>query len=228
MRIKMTNIQAVATNQINNILHYSPRVNKLLENKVVKNQYRIELVSKASSCRSKVEAFIQASYQKHFSAHLSSFFPLILSITRISDNTLLGAVGVRYANDEKLFSECYVNEPIEDSIFANETDLSTGLITRNKIIELGNFVVRKNTDIKTVVPMISKFVKSLDVEWTVYTLTRPIKTHFQRLGIDLCFLSDANLEAVNGAAADWGNYYRFKPAVYYSSVKNNMNQDENI
>ncbi|MBL4661870.1 MAG: thermostable hemolysin [Alcanivoracaceae bacterium] len=224
----MTNIQAVATNQINNILHYSPRVNKVLENKVVKNEYRIELVSKASSSRNEVEAFIQASYQKHFSAHLSSFFPLILSITRISDNTLLGAVGLRYADDEKLFSECYVREPIEDLIFASETDLSTGIITRNKIVELGNFVVRKNTDIKTVVPMISKFIKSLDVEWSVYTLTRPIKTHFQRLGIELCFLKDANLQAVNGAAADWGDYYSFQPAVYYSNVKNNMNQDENI
>ncbi|HHL32642.1 MAG TPA: hypothetical protein ENJ41_08640 [Oceanospirillales bacterium] len=203
-----------STNPINNFhsCHFGA-------DKHLKKDYKIELVSKASPIREKVEKFIHDSFEKHFSAQLNTFFPLILSVIRKSDDTLIGALGIRYAQDEKLFSECYLDKSIEESIFSNEHKT----ITRNKIIELGNFVVRKNTDVKTVIPFVGKFIKALNVEWAVYTLTRPIRSHFQKLDIKLCYLSEANIEAVNGAATNWGNYYNFKPAVYYSNVQDSMN-----
>jgi hypothetical protein len=213
---KMRNFQyRDSTNPINNF-HYC----HFGADKHLIKDYKIELVSKASPIRKKVEKFIQDSYEKHFFAHLNSFFPLILSITRKSDNTLIGALGIRYAQDEKLFSECYLDDNIEELIFNNENKV----ITRNKIIELGNFVVRKNADVKTVIPFVGKFIKSLNVDWAVYTLTRPIRSHFQKLDIDLCYLNEANIEAVNGAATNWGSYYDFKPAVYYSNVQDSMNE----
>lgn len=215
----MNNLQAAATTTNDNIISYPW---PLMEQK--KPQYRLQLVSAASPIRSRVEDFIQLSYHNHFSAHLSTFFPLILAVTKISDDSLIGALGVRYADETQLFSECYLPEPIETMILEHE-QCDQKSVNRRKIIELGNFVIRKTTDIKTVIPFISQFIKSLDVEWTVYTLTRPIKSHFDKLGITLNHLNQADISAINGAASDWGNYYKFKPAVYYSSVKNNMNQD---
>jgi len=217
MEFFMTNLQTIT-----NIIPFKPvQLNQL--NQPAKAVYKIELVSKISDCREQVEAFVQTSYYNNFSAQLRSYFPLYLAVSKVSDNSLIGALGLRYADGETLFSECYLPNPIE-KIIKHHEHCDEKLLDRKKIIELGNFVVRHSSDIKNVIPFISKYIKSLNVNWTVYTLTRPIKSYFDKLGIKLKFLNDAQIEAINDAADDWGNYYKFKPAVYYSSVKDNMNQ----
>ena len=210
----MRNLQSTPAIHLNNTLHYSS-----VDTKKLKNEYKIQLVSEASDIRRDVELFIQASYKKHFLAHLSGFFPLILAVTKISDGSIIGALGLRYADEEELFSECYLNQPIEELIKENETRK----IQRNKILELGNFVVRERSDIKNILPVFSQYIKSLDVDWVVYTLTQPIRFYFDKFALKLIFLQKADIKAVNGAASDWGRYYKFNPAVYYSSVQKNMN-----
>ncbi len=210
----MTNLQLVMPTQSNNALHYSAT-----HTGVLKNKYKIQLVSTASNSRVDVENFIRVSYKKHFSAHLRTFFPLILAITKISDGSIIGALGLRYADEEALFSECYLKQTIENLIQINESKK----VSRNKILEMGNLVVRDSSDIKIILPIFSQYIKSLDIDWAVYTLTAPIKVYFEKFSVKLIHLQIATLEAVNGAATDWGNYYKFKPAVYYSSVQKNMN-----
>ena len=214
MRNKMRNLQATPTLSTNKLLHY-----RSTQANIPKNTCKVELVTPASLRRKKVEKFIKASYKKHFSANLHTFFPLILTVINIEDDSIMGALGIRYADEDTLFSESYLPDTVENSIFAHEQ----GVINRSKIIELGNFVVESKADIKYVLPAVSQFIKSLDVDWVVYTLTRPIKSYFNKFGIELNFLHDAKAEAINGAATDWGKYYQFNPAVYYSSVHKSMN-----
>ena len=214
MRNKMRNFQATPTINTNTLLHYNSTQTNLQKNKC-----KVELVTNASPRRSQVEEFIKASYEKNFSAKIQTFFPLILTVINIQDDSIMGALGIRYADEDALFSESYLPETIENSIFAHEQ----GVINRSKIIELGNFVVESKEDIKFILPAVSQFIKSLDVDWVIYTLTRPIKSYFNKFGIELNFLNDAKAEAVNGAATDWGKYYKFNPAVYYSCVHKNMN-----
>ena len=193
--------------------------NKLAIDIMPTNRLKIEIVSKDSPHRPEVEHFITESYLTHFDATLKYFFPLILTIRNIKNNELIAAVGIRSAKKEKLFSECYLDESIEQSIVKLESTLTS----RGKIAELGNFVVKNRSDIKYVIPVLGKFIKTLNVDWVIYTLTRPIKTYFHKLGIELNHIVDADISKVNGAAEDWGRYYNFKPAVYYSSVNANLN-----
>jgi hypothetical protein len=183
------------------------------------NDLKIEIVSQSSPNRHEVENFIADSFQNHFDAKLKSFFPLILTIRKIKTNGLIAAVGIRCAKKEQLFSECYLDESIEQTIVKLESTLTS----RGKIAELGNFVVKNRSDIKQVIPVLGKFIKTLNVDWVIYTLTRPIKEYFHKLGIKLNHIVDADISKVNGAAKDWGRYYNFKPAVYYSSVNANLN-----
>ncbi|MFK8012300.1 MAG: thermostable hemolysin [Marinicellaceae bacterium] len=210
----MRNLQNIPTISTNTkIINCYPTIRK------TRCKCKIELVNPTSHRRHDVEKFIKRSYKNNFSADLKSFFPLILTVINIEDNSIMGALGIRYANEGALFSESYLTNSIENSIF----ELQQSVIDRSKIIELGNFVVNSKEDIKFVIPKVSQFIKSLDVDWAVYTLTRPIKSYFNKFGIKLNYLHDANIESINSAASDWGTYYRFNPAVYYSSVKNNMN-----
>lgn len=195
--------------------------NKLSIDITPSSKLKIEIVSKDNPHRAEVETFIQQSFATHFNANLHGFFPLILTIRNIKNNELIAAVGIRCAKKERLFSECYLDEPIEQTIVKLESTLTS----RGKIAELGNFVVRNRSDIKRVIPILGQFIKTLNVDWVIYTLTRPIKTYFNKLGIELNHITDADIAKVNGAAKDWGRYYNFKPAVYYSNVKNNLNEE---
>ncbi len=193
--------------------------NKLAIDIMPSNELKIEIVSQSSPNRQEVENFIADSFQNHFDAKLNNFFPLILTIRRIKNNGLIAAVGIRCAKKERLFSECYLDDSIEQTIVKLESTLTS----RGKIAELGNFVVKNRSDIKQVIPVLGQFIKTLNVDWVIYTLTRPIKAYFHKLGIELNHIVDADVLKVNGAAKDWGRYYNFKPAVYYSSVNANLN-----
>ena len=151
--------------------------------------------------------------------YAKSFFPVILVVKDFKTSRILGAVGLRYADAYPLFSENYLSQSIEQVIAENEQIQ----IARNEIIELGHFVVDQSSDVNLVIPMIARFLKSLNVKWVVYTLSRPIKVAFQRLGIKLTHLQHAHADALQNSPSDWGRYYDYKPAVYYSNILNNMN-----
>lgn len=180
---------------------------------------QLNLLSPVDAERISAEQFINEGYAKHFGAHLAEFSPIILTVKDFLNNRVLGAVGLRYADGQPLFSENYLSESIESLL----TDKTNQRVKRKQIIELSHFVVDKNTDVNEVFPMIGQFLKTLDVDWAVYTLSRPIKSAFQRLGIQLTHLQHAYAGAVKGGKTDWGHYYDFKPAVYFSSISENMN-----
>ena len=177
------------------------------------------LLSPADKKRVQVEQFIAAGYARHFAARLVEFFPIILAVNEIETGRILGAVGLRYADDYLLFSEKYLNQSIESLIAEHEAKP----IQREHIIEMGHFVVDQAHDLNAVIPLVAGFLKSLAVKWAVYTLSRPIKLAFQKFGIQLTHLQHAHKEALIHSKTDWGKYYDFKPAVYYSDIENNMN-----
>lgn len=181
-------------------------------------RHAIELVNRTHKRRAEVEKFVYDSYQRNFGARLTEYFPLILCIYSSDDKRLISAVGLRYAHKQKLFSECYLQESIEQTIATMQNELTS----RCKIVELGNFAVRDRQDLHFVMPILGKFIKTLKVDWAIYTLTRPIKYYFNKLGVQLDFITAADISAVNGAAQNWGRYYHFKPAVYCSSIAQNL------
>ena len=185
-----------------------------------KCKFKIELVTKASSRRKDVEAFIRESYATHFKAQLKSFFPIIITVIQKSNDKIVSALGLRYADTEQLFSESYLDKPIQEHIL----EADNCLINRNKIVELGNFAVGVREDVKTVLPIIAKFIKSINVDYLTYTLTTPIKAYFNFFNLELNHLAKANISAVNRAADDWGIYYKLKPAVYFTNVSRNKNK----
>ncbi|MCX7554200.1 thermostable hemolysin [Marinicella sp. S1101] len=176
------------------------------------------LISPADDNRAAVEEFIADGYEKHFSAKLMDFFPIILAIKDDENDRYLGAVGLRYADDYKLFSENYLSHSIEFELEQKELNA----IDRDEIIELGHFVVGRNSDVNTVIPLVGQFLKTLNVRWAIYTLSRPIKVAFNRLGIKLTHLQHAHQAALFDSKTDWGRYYDFKPAVYYSDITRNL------
>jgi len=185
-----------------------------------KCKFRIELVTQASDRRKEVEAFISNSYAINFQANLKSFFPIIITVIQKSNNKIVSALGLRYADSEELFSESYLDKPIETLI----RDKDNCFVNRKSIVELGNFAVGERDDVKKVLPTIARFIKSIKVDYLAYTLTTPIKAYFNFFNLELNHLAKANLSDVNRAADDWGIYYQLKPAVYFTNVSRNKHK----
>ncbi len=180
--------------------------------------YKLELVTRANPERRAVEQQVRSLYKQHFDAHLKSFFPFILCVRSRSDNAIVAAVGMRYADHEKLFSEHYLPQSVDRIICQREHRI----VHRRGVIELGNFVTMRPALATAVIPLIGDYLGRLHADWVVYTLTRPIRQAFHRLNIELNEIGEARAECINNAAADWGRYYDFEPRVYYSAVSDNL------
>lgn len=181
---------------------------------------QMKLLSPADFERNEIEQFIKNGYIKHFGANLNKFSPIILAVIDFKTGRILGAVGLRYADSQPLFSENYLTDSIESLL----AEMSKQSVRRKDIIELSHFVVDQGSDVNVVITLVGQFLKSLDVTWAVYTLSRPIKLAFQRLGIQLTHIQHAHPDALKNSTTDWGRYYDFKPAVYCSNILKNMNQ----
>lgn len=203
----MINFQHPLDMQNNNV----PQFNKMLNDNMC-DSVKIEIITQKSQKRKEVEKFIYNSYSKSFDTSLISFFPIIITAVRTSDNKILSTVGVRYSAENNLFSEFYLSNPIESYIEKNEKCK----VERKHILEIGNLATAKSKYIKTVMPLLKEILKSMNYKWLVFTLSSQMKTYMSLFEINLRFIDVAKKEAKNPAALDWGHYYDFLPAIYYS------------
>lgn len=182
----------------------------------------LKVVNKSVSQRKVVEDFIKSQYRHHFEANLLTFFPAILTVHCQQSQKLLGALGLRYADQSQLFSEQYLSAPIEQLIAAK----THSQVERDDIIELGHFALLKPRYLTPVINALAGFIKQLDSQWAIYTLSTPIKKIFDKLAIETTYLAAAEACQLKGDTNLWGHYYKQQPAVYYSHVQTAMQSDK--
>src|SRR3954469_9445336 len=93
----------------------------------------LRLVPHQSDDRAAVSAFIQAKFLRDHGAHLHHLMPHLFSLRR-PGGEMVAAFGLREAAQERLFMECYPQEPVESRI----ARLSGHDVARNRIMEVGN------------------------------------------------------------------------------------------
>ena len=87
--------------------------------------------------RAGFERFLQDGYEEAFGANLRDHFPLIAGL--IDDRgQVSAAAGVRFAENEPLFLECYLDGPVEGAL----APIHGGSPRRSEIVEVGSLVSR--------------------------------------------------------------------------------------
>ena len=172
----------------------------------------IKLVQKSVSHRRTIEGFIQQQYKKHFDAEIQQFFPVLISVYHTSSDNLLASVGIRYADQEDLFSEQYLAKPVEHLLGKQ----AGKKVQRSSVIELGHFALAHRRHLVPVVRAIAQFIGQLRVDWAVYTLSQPMVNAVNRLQIPTQFLGFAEADKLHDQDNNWGQYYHLNPAVYCS------------
>lgn len=163
--------------------------------------------------RGAVEAFIAEVYKRRYGARLSAFLPRLLAC-RNADGHIVAAVGWRDGSEGALFLEQYLDLPAEQLLAAR-----TGVaIARRTLAEVGNLAALDAGASRALIAHATRVLHAHGTRWVVFTATRQLRNAFHRLRLVPTELAPARPERLQGAAAEWGNYYRAHPHVVYGDV----------
>ncbi|HRO58733.1 MAG TPA: thermostable hemolysin [Burkholderiaceae bacterium] len=156
--------------------------------------------------RADVEAFIAATYARHFGARLTVFAPNLVSIRE--GDAIVAAAGFRVAT-EALFLERYLDEPIE-AMLARCAGVS---IARESIVEIGHLSVRRANEGRRLFPLLARHLATGKLQWGVSTVTEELRHLLTRMSVPSVALGVADPSRLGLAASDWGRYFDHRPVV---------------
>jgi len=159
--------------------------------------------------RINAEAFVQAVFFKAYRARLNTFYPLLVSIAN-PDGEYAAVAGVRPAGGETLFSEHYLDEPIE-RLLGTE---------RRRIVEIGNLASASAGQARWLISTLTAFLTGAGFTRVVFTAVPRMHNAFTRMGLPLAKHADALRERLPDAQqGNWGAYYESRPAVYSGDIR---------
>jgi len=176
---------------------------------------RLRLHRPGEDSRAEIEDMIARVYQRHFSATLKEFMPVLVS--RCAQGVATAAAGYRSAA-EPLFLERYLPQPIEATLAA-----ATGQqIARRHIVEVGQFASQCAGEGRRLMPELARHLVDQGFRWAVITATAELRRLFGRQHLAVLPLAAAARCRVGGDAPLWGSYYRHAPRVLAGDLRLNL------
>jgi hypothetical protein len=170
-------------------------------------EYRIDRCGPDDARRAEAEAFIRKRFLKSHGAHIASFMPTLLLLTRGAE--LVAVTGVRCAADEPLFLERYLAAPIEQALMSS----TVAPVRRADIVEVGNFAALDSRRAKVLMSFLPAHLLERSARWIVFTATASIRGILSAMGARCLEVGAADGACVAGGADEWGRYYSNDPRV---------------
>jgi len=170
-----------------------------------------------AAARAPLESFIQQIFRRAYDAHIRSFYPALISITR-ADSSFAAVAGFRSATTP-LFAENYLDQPIERLLAKHGA-----IVERSAIVEMGNLAPASAGQARWLIAALTSFLYSAGFSWVIFTAVPALHNAFGRMGIPLLTLAEADKNCLDPKLTDeWGNYYEAKPMVYAGNISNGYN-----
>ncbi|MBL6688983.1 MAG: thermostable hemolysin [Pseudomonadales bacterium] len=150
--------------------------------------------------------FTRESYEKRLGCELEAFFPRIFVLS--SEDGILGVCGIRAADDETLFLEQYLDEPIQQHL--EDT-------CRGAIVELGGFAARSRFEALLLMGYLAQTLSDEGYKKVACTANLPVRQCLRKLGVPFIEISAADPRRVQ-AADKWGDYYQTSPLVLVGDI----------
>ncbi|WP_273206389.1 thermostable hemolysin [Marinobacter subterrani] len=152
-----------------------------------------------------VAGFIRRRFLQAYGADPALRIPQLLALTT-AQGSLLAAVGVRNAGQEKLFLEDYLAVPVE-------TVMPVPGVERHRIAEIAHLAGVEAGVSRYLFASLSVWLDGAGYDWVVCTGTDQLRNSFHRLGIATQVLAEADPARLPDAGAGWGRYYDHHPVV---------------
>ncbi len=128
---------------------------------------------------------------------------------------LLGVAGLRPADEGRLFSEQYLDDPVEKLI---ATASNTG-VRRDQVIEVGNLALSNTGEARWLIAAVTAYLHGAGFHWVLFTAVAPLYNAFQRMGLQPQRVAPADVRRLDDPDEDWGSYYAQSPQVCFGSIR---------
>jgi hypothetical protein len=168
----------------------------------------IQLMDRTHAERSLAESFVRNVFLRAYEARLGELYPLLLAITR-EDGSYAAVAGIRPAGGDTLFSEQYLDRPVERLLQTRRTGIA----------EIGNLAPAGSGQARWLICTVSAFLIGCGFTHVVFTSVPRLRNAFGRLGLPLTRLASADAGRLPPhRQAEWGDYYRHNPAVHAGDI----------
>jgi hypothetical protein len=158
--------------------------------------------------REVAEQFVREGFFRTHQACVQSFLPTLLALCD-GRSVVRGVVGCRFAAQEPLFLERYLDQPIEILISTR-----TGArVSREELVEVGNLACRNSRVAQNLVGLLPRYLLSRGCTWIAFTATSSIRRILRHAGARLLDLGAAEAAKANGSGDHWGRYYDNDPRI---------------
>jgi len=163
--------------------------------------------------RDALEEFIQHVFKQTYGAELHSFYPHLAAFT--TDGRIRGVVGYRDGMVRPLFSEQYLDAPVEKVMSAclNQD------IDRRELVEVGNLALAGPGEARWLIAAMTVFLYAAGYRWGLFTAVRPLFNAFRRLGLRPIELATPDPRRLPDGGSNWGSYYDAGPVVYAGDIE---------
>lgn len=173
------------------------------------NEITAHAVPQTAACRTEVERFIAAVFNRVYGAQIDHFMPDLVAL-RDSNGILMAAFGLRHASKAPLFLEQYIDVPIEQLL----TQRLGRQIARAEITCIGNLAVANPHNASVLITHVIQHSLSLGLPWGVATAHHSLQNGLVKAGRDLYPLALADPDRLPAEARQkWGSYYRRVPQI---------------
>lgn len=170
--------------------------------------FALQQVPHGAPVRGELESFVAAAFQDKHGAEIGSFMPDLLGM-RNASGELRAVAGYRTAQQERLFLEQYLDQPVEAVLSAK----LARPVERAQIIEIGNLASNGCRQARHLVSLLPHYLLDRGYTWVVFTATSLVRNVLESVGAELVELAVADHSRVTTGNDRWGAYYRNDPRV---------------
>lgn len=171
-------------------------------------------IEPGTSMADTVAGFIRRRFLQAYGAEPNLRIPALLALTT-AQGTLMAAVGVRCARDERLFLEDYLSVAVENL-------LPDPGVERDQIAEIAHLAGVEAGVSRYLFASLSVWLNAAGYDWVVCTGTNQLRNSFHRLGIATQVLDQADPARLPDGGAGWGRYYEHHPVVMAVRVQDGI------
>lgn len=171
------------------------------------------VVNPAYQSDAELKHFIAETFAHAYGAQIDNFCKCLMGV-RNPEGMLIAAAGYNVAEDQTLFLEQYLNQPVEQ-VVSSKLGFT---VDRSLIAEVGNLATRHAGGARMLIRLVTEILHREGYKWVVFTATRSLINSFHRMGLEPVELAHATPGRVKNSAA-WGSYYDTQPVVVVGDIE---------
>lgn len=180
----------------------------------------VNLSQAPTARRTALEEYIRQVFAGAYRARVGECMPVLLGLYD-SEERVQAALGLRFAATHTLFLETYLDQPVETQLATELGRFGERLAPRRElIVEVGNLAATHAGGTRWLIIALTALLQGAGYAWVVFTATRALRNAFNRLGLYMQPLAQADPRRLSAQEqASWGSYYAQDPQVVAVNVQ---------